>query len=295
MGSALRTLLFVPGDRSSRIAKAVSCETDAVAVDLEDAVAEDVKAQARKTAVDVLLELDTSAVSVMVRVNGIRSPHISEDVACLEPLLARLSAVILPKAESPEDVRALAELLDRAERNAGVEAGRTRVLATAETAAGVLEARHIAASDRMLTLLFGSADLAAQLQVVPTPDGCELLHARSAVVLAAAAAGLPRPLDGPYLNFDDAEGLEQSARSARHLGFGGKAVIHPSQLSTVRSTFAPTAEELIWARAVDQAFSQGEREGKAAVRLADGTFIDYPIARRARALLARASSDGNCT
>lgn len=291
--AAYRTTLFVPGDRASRIGNAVACGADAVAVDLEDAVAESVKAEARETAVATLLGLDTPGVSVMVRVNGIRTPHVRDDVAALTPLLSRLAAVILPMAESADDVAELSVLLSRAEAEAGVEVGRTRVLATTETASGVLAAREIAgASSRVLTLLFGSADLSNELGVEPTAEGAELATARSTVVLAAASARLPKPLDGPYLVLDDDEGLETSTRTARRLGFGGKAVIHPSQLPTVARAFAPTPEELAWARQVDEAFTEAEREGRSAVRLADGTFIDYPIAYRARTLLGATTPEG---
>ena len=286
MEPSLRTALFVPGDRPSRIRKALSSGAEAVAVDLEDAVAESVKDQARETAVAALLDADTSAVSLMVRVNGMRTAHVGEDVEALAPILKRLTAVILPMVVSADDVLELSELLDRAEVDAGVDVGRTRVLATTETAAGVLSAREIAAaSHRVLTLLFGSADLSNELGVEPTAAGAELAAARSMVVLAAAAAGVRKPLDGPYLILDDEEGLETSTQTARRLGFGGKAVIHPGQLPTVARTFAPSADEIAWARRVDQAFAEAEREGRSAVRLSDGTFIDYPIAYRARALL----------
>lgn len=287
MHATPRTTLFVPGDRPSRIFKAVASGADAVAVDLEDAVAESVKAQARQTAVATLLDVEDSAASLVVRVNGVRTPHLADDVRALTPLLPRLAALILPMVESAEEVVHLSELLEAAEVDAGVEVGRTRVLATTETAAGITSAREIAAaSERVLTLLFGSADLSNELGVQPTADGAELATARSMVVLAAAAAHVRKPIDGPYLVLDDETGLETSTRAARRLGFGGKAVIHPTQLPAVSRVFAPTRDELDWARQVDEAFTEAELEGRSAVRLSDGTFIDYPIAHRARALLA---------
>lgn len=289
MQAGLRTTLFVPGDRPTRIAKALSCGADAVAVDLEDAVAESVKAQARETAVATLLSCDTSAVSLLIRVNGMRTPHVQQDVSALVPVLAGLAAVILPMAESADDVAELSALLGQAERDAGVEVGRTRLLVTTETAAGILSAREIAAaSDRVFTLLFGSADLSNELALQPTPEGLEFATARSMVVLAAAAAHLQQPMDGPYLALDDDEGLATSARAARLLGFGGKALIHPAQLPIVARIFAPAVDELAWAHRVDAAFTDAERAGRSAVRLTDGTFVDYPVAHRARALLATA-------
>lgn len=290
----LRTTLFVPGDRPARVMKALTFGAEAVAVDLEDAVAESVKAQARAQAVATLLATDSCAVSLMVRVNGMRTPHAREDVSALAPVLSRLAAVILPMAESADDVVEVSGLLEQAEREAGVEAGRTRLLVTTETAAGILSAREIAAaSDRVLTLLFGSADLSNELALHPTPEGLELTTARSMVVLAAAAAHRQQPVDAPYLVLDDDEGLATSARAARSLGFGGKALIHPAQLPVVARIFAPTAEELAWAHRVDEAFTEAERAGRSAVRLTDGTFVDYPVAHRARALLAPAAAEGS--
>jgi len=288
-----RTVLFVPGDRPARIRKALSSGAEAVAVDLEDAVAEAAKDGARQQAVETLLA-ETSPAAAMVRVNGVGTPHLAADVPALAPLLGRLAAVVLPMVESAEDLAAFDTLLTPVEREAGLEVGSTRVLATTETAGGILRAREIAgASPRVLTLLFGSADLTHQLGVAPTATGEELATARSTVVLAAAAAGLAKPLDGPYLVLDDEAGLQTATQAARRLGFGGKAVIHPAQLPVVTRGFAPTPEELAWARAVDEAFTDAEERGRSAVRLADGTFIDYPIANRARKLLAATTTEGS--
>lgn len=286
MAGVPRTMLFVPADRPDRIAKAVASGADAVAVDLEDALSEALKEQGRSLAVAALREVPDAAVSLVVRINAIRTPHVEADIAALGPVLDRLTAVLLPKAESRQDVEELSALLERAETASGVAVGRTRILATTETAAGVLAAREIAsASERVLTLLFGPADLSSELGVTPTAAGAELATARSTVVLAAAAARVAPPMDGPYLVLHDDEGLETSAVTAHRLGFGGKAVLHPAQLPIVARVFAPSDEELAWARQVDEVFSEAERQGRAAVRLPDGTFVDPPVAQRARSLL----------
>lgn len=281
-----RTLLFVPADRPDRIAKAVASGADAVAVDLEDALSEARKQVGRSLAAAALGDVTDAAVSLVVRVNAIGTPHVAADIAGLTPVLDRLTAVLLPKAESRDDVQELSALLERAETASGVAVGRTRILATTETAAGVLAAREIAsASERVLTLLFGPADLSSELGLEPTAAGAELATARSTVVLAAAAARVAQPIDGPHLVLHDDDGLETSALTARRLGFGGKACLHPAQLPIVARVFAPSDEEIAWARQVDQVFSEAERQGHAAVRLPDGTFVDPPVAQRARSLL----------
>jgi citrate lyase subunit beta/citryl-CoA lyase len=283
----LRTLLFVPGDRPDRIPKAAAAGADGIAVDLEDAVALSRKEAARRAVAETLASLPPDGPVITVRINAVDTGLAEADVAALEPVLHRIDLVIVPMSSSPSAVRTAAALLGKAESRAGLEPGRTRIVPLVETAAGIVEARDIAAADaRVHTLAFGPADLSRELGVTPTAEGEELFVARSQVVLAAAAAGRPKPIDGPYLDLDDAEGLARSAAWARRLGFGGKQVLHPRQIPIVAAAFAPSAEELRWARRVDEAFREAEAAGVSSIRLDDGTFIDYPIAHRARALLA---------
>ncbi len=156
----------------------------------------------------------------------------------------------------------------------------------AETARGVLAAREIAeSSPRLRTFIFGPADLGRELGVEPTAEGTEQLHARSALVLAARAAGKEGPVDGPYLKLDDDEGCAISSDWARRLGFQGKVVLHPRQLPIAAAAFAPSARDLAWAREVDRAFSEAEASGVSSIKLADGTFVDAPVAERARDIL----------
>lgn len=283
----LRTLLFVPGDRPDRVPKAAAAGADAIVVDLEDAVALSRKDAARRATAEALAALPTGGPVVTVRINAVDTGLAEADVEALEPVLGRVDLVMVPMSSTPESVRDAAALIGRAERAAGLEEGGTRIIPLVETAAGIMAARDVAAADeRVLTLAFGPADLSRELGVTPTADGEELFVARSQLVLATAAAGRPQPIDGPHLDLDDAEGLARSAAVARRLGFGGKQVLHPRQVPVVAAAFAPTAEQLEWARRVDEAFREAEAAGVSSVRLDDGTFVDYPIAHRARAILA---------
>lgn len=283
----LRTVLFVPGDRPDRVDKAYSSGADGVVVDLEDAVAATAKAQARDLAAAAIRDRRDRGCLVAVRVNAADTGLQDADLDALAAALPALDAVVVPKAASPTDVIRVAHRLAQLERAAGIACGRVALLPVIESAAGVLAAESVAAAhDRVRTLVFGPADLSLQLGVTPTADGIELLHARSRLVLAAAATGRAAPLDGPYFALDDTEGLARSAALARRLGFGGKVVIHPRQIDVTRAAFEPTAAELAWARDVDEAFTLAERRGVSSIRLADGTFVDYPVAHRARELLA---------
>lgn len=285
----LRTLLFVPGNRPERVAKAFASGADGVAVDLEDAVAASVKVEARDLAVAALRARGEAQCVSAVRINALDTGLAQDDLEALQPVLAHLDLIVLPKTTSAADVHDVSERLERLERAVGLTGGAVSLLPTIESAAGVLAAEPIAAAHpRVRTLVFGVADLSHELGIAPTAEGLELLSARSHVVLAAAAAGRPGPLDGPYLALDDTDGLSRSAAHARNLGFGGKAVIHPRQLEPVRTAFAPTAADLEWARAVDRAFERAEADGVSSIRLPDGSFVDYPIAQRAREMLAEA-------
>lgn len=277
-----RTLLFVPGDRPERIGKAIATDADAVAVDLEDAVAPEAKSRARETVPAAVAAVDPRD-GLLLRVNALDTPYFADDLATVAALLPRLAGVLLPKVEDARAVERLDELLTGLEAAADRPVGTTAVLPIVETARGVLAAPAVAAAGpRVATLLFGTLDLASDLGVTPTVEGRELLHARSQVVLATAAAGLPGPLDGPHAALDDTDGLVRASVLARELGFTGKVVLHPRQLAPVQEAFAPTAAELARAREIVAA---AQEAGSGAFRLADGTFVDAPVLRRATSLL----------
>lgn len=289
----LRTVLSVPGDRPDRIVKAMAAGADAIAIDFEDAVATTEKQTARRATTATLAAHDSPARTIVtVRINAADTAFAENDIEALIPVLGAVRMLIVPMSSSPDGIRAVSRTLDAAEARAALPAGQVRVIPLIETAVGIAEARAIAEADaRVHTLAFGPADLSRELGVTPTAEGTELFVARSQIVLAAAAAGLPSPLDGPYLDLGDAEGLALSSVSARRLGFGGKQVIHPGQVATAAAAFAPSSDELDWARHVDEAFRHAEADGVSSIQLADGTFVDYPVARRARDLLYTAAQE----
>lgn len=285
---ALRTVLFSPGDRPDRIAKAMISGAETVAIDLEDAVALSCKEEARAGLTEVLSKaLPVQAPGVAVRVNSVESGLFEADLTAVESVLLVVDLVILPMVTSVVDVYRLAGALDLAEARSGKPQGSTAILPLVETARGVFASPSLAScSKRVVTLTFGPADLSNELGITPTADGSELLYARSRVVLAAAAAGCRRPIDGPFLDLNDNEGLLRSAQTSRSLGYGGKQVIHPKQIETVHNVFSFNDGELEWARHVVEAFDRAEDKGVSSIRLKDGTFVDYPIASRARRMLA---------
>jgi citrate lyase subunit beta/citryl-CoA lyase len=286
---AMTTMLFVPGDRPERVAKAVTSGADCVVIDLEDAVAASQKDKARLDAVAAVRDATAAECRIAVRVNARATGLLHLDIAALATVWSMLDLIVLPMVPDAQTVREVVTEFERADDRLVAGTSGPLLLPMIETARGVLAAPEIAlASPRVLTLALGPADLSNDLNVTPSPDGLELLHARSQLVLAAAAAGRPAPIDGPWLTLDDDEGLRRSAHHAVALGFGGKIALHPRQLAIIVEAFSPSDAELAWAREVDAAFTAAESRGVSSVRLEDGSFVDYPVARRARALLDRA-------
>jgi len=249
-------------------------------VDLEDAVPGPQKSVARSLTAEVLTE-PANGIDHLVRVNPVSEPELLRaDIDALVAVLPHIDGVVLPKVVSAGEVDFFDELV-RAAIGAAIP-----IVATIENAAGVHQSWSIAqAQPSVHTLMFGVIDLSAELGVTPTPDGYELLLARSTLVLACAAAGRARPIDGPHPTIGDVDALVVSAGHARQLGYGGKVAIHPSQLAPIRSAFAPSAGEVAWAQSVLEAYESALASGVGAIRLDDGTFVDAPVADRARGIL----------
>lgn len=284
----LRSLLFCPANEPRKVRRLVASGADAVVLDLEDAVAVGEKVAARKAARDALPSL--AGAFRTVRVNAFETGFTAGDVeAVVSP---DLDAIILPKAETAQDLRRIDRLIGRAEAANGLAPGSVRVIAIVETCAGIIGAAEIAHSTpRLLSLVFGAGDLGNDLGL-PTLRGdmtAALAYGRAKLVYDARAAGLPPPLDGPYLNVRDQAALEADCRLSRSLGHGGRVCIHPDQVPVVNRIFAPDPDEVAFARRVIEAFADAERAGSAAIAV-DGVFIDYPIAYKAERIVAMADA-----
>lgn len=260
-----RTLLFVPGSRPERFAKAASTPADLVVLDLEDGVAADGKAGARE-AVTAWLRGGGRAV---VRLNAAGTAHHEADLAALAGVPGLLG-VVVPMADDPAVLVAVGERL-----GAGVA-----VVAQVETALGVMRALDLAGAPGVRRIAFGHLDFAADIDAAADHDA--LLVARSTLVLASRAAGLPGPVDSVTTDLDDPGAARADAERARRLGFAGKLCIHPRQVDGVNAAFTPSEEEVAWARRVADAASSG-----GAVRV-DGHMVDAPVLLKAQAILARA-------
>jgi citrate lyase subunit beta/citryl-CoA lyase len=281
----LRCLLFAPGSEPRKLRRVHEFGADGVVLDLEDAVAEAEKTEARATVRGALAGLRATPV-VVVRVNGADTNRFADDVRAV--VTPDLDCVMVPKVEDPALLDELDALLAELEAPLGLERGTIRVLPILETAAGVANADAIAAggSGRLVTLLFGIADYSRDLGIEVGAEGHELLYARSRVAIAARAAGLRAPLDGPWLDLQDLDGLAAETRRVRALGFGGRIAIYPAQVDVIQRTcseLSDTAREQL--RRVVEEFERAEAEGIASIQV-DGRFVDYPVYVHAKQRLA---------
>jgi len=264
----LRSVLFVPATRPDRFEKALASGADAIVIDLEDAVEPGRKAEARDLAGTFLAGLGDTTAAVLIRVNAAGSEWIDDDCDWVRGF--HIDGVVVPKAENPESIEAVANVVHN-----------HTVLPLLETARGILGAPEIlTANADVPAVLFGAEDLTAELGIPRTLEAGELLYARSRVVLAAAAIGAD-PIDAVWVKIADSESLRTDAHRAKSLGFRGKMAIHPDQVSIINEVFSPSANEIAAARKLIEADERARADGDGVFRLGD-EMVDAPVIKRAR-------------
>jgi citrate lyase subunit beta / citryl-CoA lyase len=280
----LRTWLFTPATDARKIARALSGPSDAVILDLEDAVAVSEKPRARDLVREVLAQAGASKPVVYVRVNDRTTGFLVGDLHAV--CVTGLSGVLLPKAEDGETMRLASALIAEREAAEGLGAAGIALLPLIETAKGVLDAQEIAAADpRIKTMMFGAGDLTNDLAIPTANEGPHLLNAKIQVALACRAAGLEPPVDTVYFDVGDLDGLRADSAQAKALGYQGKAVIHPDQIAIVSEVFTPGVAEIETAQRIVRAFRDAEAQGVGAIRV-DGKLVDYAMVKNAEKLLA---------
>ncbi|MET3390081.1 HpcH/HpaI aldolase/citrate lyase family protein [Variovorax atrisoli] len=285
----MRSKLFVPGTRPELFAKALAGEADAISLDLEDAVSEPRKDEARETVRRFLEggEAASSRKTLIVRVNAMDTPHFEKDIAAVARTGVHL--INLPKPQSPAHVRTAADAIERAERANGVQAP-IGLLLNIETPPALRMAAELAvAHPRVAGLQLGLGDLFEPLGIARREPSA-IRHAMFAVRIAAGEAGL-YAYDSAFADIRDAEGFRAEAKLARDLGFLGKTCIHPSQIAIANEVFRPTDEEIAHARKVVEAAREADARGVGAY-VVDGKMIDIPFVIRARAVVESARSLG---
>ena len=306
-----RSELAVPGSQPQMFEKAAKSAADVVFLDLEDAVAPDDKAQARKNIIQAIGDIDWGNKSLSVRINGLDTHYMYRDVVdVLEQASERLDLIMIPKVGTASDVYAVDMLVTQVEtaKNRKKRIGFEMII---ETALGMQNVHEIAAaSKRNESLHFGVADYAASTRArttsigganadyavltEPLADNSRQVHwgdmwhyAIARMVVAARANGL-RPVDGPFGNFSDPDAFKAAAARAAVLGCEGKWAIHPSQITLANEVMSPSDAEVTRARRILEAMKEAEAQGKGAVSL-DGRLIDYASIRQAQVLVEKAA------
>ena len=286
----IRTALFVPGNRPERVEKAVTTEADVIIIDLEDAVPLSEKESSRSLVREKIVQHSDRI--MLVRVNSLDSLFIEGDLG--EAIAQGVTGIVLPKVESPDDIRHINNLLVELEKERGFHEGSIRVFPLIESAAGVQRVYDIVSTktrpERIYTVAFGAADYTLDMGIEMTRNGKEIFYARSRISVACRAAGIAPPLDTPFMiDIKNTDALISDAKRAKELGFQGKLVIHPIQVGPCNGIFSPTLEEVEMAEKVVKAFEEAEAAGVAAIQL-EGKFIDYPVVKRSKDVLALAAA-----
>ena len=285
----MRSKLFVPGTRPELFAKALDGAADGVCFDLEDAVSEPRKGEARDAVRQLLRggEPAASGKTVIVRVNAMDTPHFADDIAAVAQPGVHL--INIPKPESPAHVRAAVEAIERAEEANGVRTPIGLVLNIEAPSAFRIAAQLGSAHPRVAGLQLGLGDLFEPLGIARR-EPAAIQQAMFAMRIAAGEAGV-YAYDGAFADIRDAEGFRAEAVLSRNLGFLGKTCIHPSQIAIANEVFRPTDEEIAHACKVVEAARDADARGVGAY-VVDAKKIDIPFVIRARAIVASARSLG---
>ena len=297
-----RSVLLAPASNWRMIQKTAVSHADAVCIDLEDAVVPDEKEASRANVIRAYRELDFGDKLKMYRMNGLDTHFAYRDIIeIVEAVGDRIDLIVVPKVNRPEDIYVVETLLGQIEsyrkysRPIGIEA-------LIETALGCVNIREIAAcSERLEGFVYGPGDYAASVRmpmesigeldendrVYPGHRWHHVMHS----IVSAARAYNKRAIDGPFAGIKNAEGLLQSCKIGRAMGFDGKWCIHPGQIETVNQTFVPSDKDIAWARTVLDEYEAALREGRGAISVR-GKMIDVASLRMCRAVVEKARLAG---
>ena len=279
-----RTLLFTSGHNSHYLEKAFSSDADVIVLDLEDAVPASKKDEARVSITRVLNSDLIDRRPVFVRINPMETGDTLKDLDTVAD--PRLYGFVYPKTCNARDMEVFDAQLTLKEKNLGIENGHFKIIALLETPEAVLNAYSIAtASKRVVALLFGSEDFLAEIEGEHGRDGRSILVPRHMISMAARAAGVV-PIDTPYVNIGDREGLKRHIQQAKELGFEGMLVMSPSEIELVKNYYTPDPRELNKAREIIMLAEETNKANRG-ISVKKGMFISPPTVSKAKKLLSR--------
>lgn len=280
MARLIRSLLFVPGNNLRFLEKAKTLKADIVCFDLEDSVPLEEKKSARNLIKNTLVKRGEYSSEIYVRTNSPASGMIPDDLS--EIVQKGIDGIVIPKVDEPSDIKKIEKILLSLEKKRKLKP--IEIIASIESAAGVVNAYSIAASSKRISaLVFGVFDLLNDLGVEYTKQTEGAQYSKEKIPVDARAAG-KYAIDAIWQDLNDVDGLEKDCTNARNLGYAGKSIIHPNQIETVHRIFYPTTSEIIWAKKVIQAYDEAKTKKKGATKV-DGKMIDEVHYKRAKTLL----------
>ncbi|MDD3404271.1 MAG: aldolase/citrate lyase family protein [Hespellia sp.] len=284
-----RSMMFLNCQKPGLIKDPYIYRPDSIMLDLEDAVAEGEKDAARYSLYHALQEIDYRGVERIVRINGLDTPHWREDVRVC--VAGGADAIRIPKVESAEDVKRIEAAVEEDEKAFGKEPGSMLLMAALESAMGVMKALDICeASERLFGIALSGGDYTKDLQTVITGGGVELAGARQHMIIAARAAKV-QCFDTVYTNLDDMEGFKKEVEMIKMMGFDGKSLVNPRQISIVHDVYTPTEKEIIFSEKVVKEIDEKKAQG-IGVFTVDGKMIDIAFYDGAKRVLELAKASG---
>lgn len=278
-----RSMLFVPASSDRFLESALKRPTDAIQLDLEDSVAPDLKDASRARIGELADRASAAGYDVIVRINRPWRMMVRDIEACVRQ---SVQALTLPKVPDGSFIRAVAEILDECELEAGLPRGHTRLIAMVEDAEGLHNMDGIAQSHpRLCAMIVGAEDLAVSMRMAVEPDGLYVPNVMA--VAACRRAGIaPIGFVGSVADFADKEKFRETVQRAARLGFEGAFCIHPSQIDAANEAFSPPQASVERARALLETFDAECKAGRAACTF-EGRMVDAPVAMQARLILER--------
>ena len=284
-----RSMLFVPGANAAMVSTSFIYQPDTIMFDLEDSVALSEKDSARMLVAHALQHPLYREMETLVRVNPLTSEYGLADLNAA--VRAGASGIRLPKTDGAQDITDMETEIERIERDCGREVGSTLMLAAIESPQGILADNEIAqASKRLIGIALGAEDYVRAMKTERSPEGIELLFARSTILHAARANGL-MAFDTVYSDARNEEGFLREAALIKQMGFDGKSLINPAQIALIHNLFAPTQKEVDYAEKVIKAAEDAAKAGFGVVSL-NGKMVDTPIIERSRLIVQRAQTSG---
>ncbi len=284
-----RSMMFLNCQKPGLIKDPYVYGPDSILLDLEDAVTEREKDAARYSLFHALREIDYRGVERVVRINGLDTDLWREDIRC--SVAGGCDAIRIPKTETAQDVKRVEEAVAAAEKEFGVEEGRTLIMAALESARGVLNALEVCtASERLFGIALSGGDYTKDLQTTISGTGVELMGARQHMIIAARAAGV-QCFDTVWTNLDDMEGFRREVETIRAMGFDGKSIVNPRQIPIVHDVYTPREKDIIFAEKVVREIDEKKAQG-IGVFTVDGKMIDIAFYDGAKRTLALARASG---